>query len=87
MKHYQADEFLYDDTLPDTKTDAIEKKVSLLYDFCVLTKHKGKPDVREQAVRELLAQYSTEQQMSNVLHPVLVGDSTLNKTLQKGGVM
>ena len=91
MKHYQADEFIQDEhnlyTVPENKAEVIDKKVSLLYDFCILAKYKREPDVRESAVRKLLEQYGTEQQMSSALHSVLVGDDTLNNVLRKRGLM
>jgi len=80
MKHYLVDEFIQD-TQNHTKADLIDKKVSLLYDFCLLRTFQCKPDRREKAVREFLAKYSTEAQMTRVLHCVLVGDKTLNELL------
>lgn len=45
MKHYELDEFINDEhnlytAHTEPKADLIDKKVSLLYDFCILTKKK-----------------------------------------------
>lgn len=80
MKHYQVDEFIHDEhnlCTPYTgnKNNIIDKKVSLLYDFCILTKS----DKRETSVRNVLAKYNTEAEMTRALHNVLVGKCTLDK--------
>ena len=90
MKHYELDEFINDEhnlytSYTDKKDDLIDKKVSLLYDFCILTKKGYKADAREKAVRELLSHYNTEFEMTRVLHTVLVGDCHINQLI--GGVL
>lgn len=87
MKHYQVNEFINGTpNFPvDNKHDIVDKKVSLLYDFYILRKHKKTPDARESAVREWLSTYATESQMTRALHNILVGDCTLNNTLKKRG--
>ena len=84
MKHYQTDEFLFGGGTADTKSNVIDKKVSLLYDFCILTKRDGN---KESAVRTLLEQYNNEYEMSQVLHNVLCGDTTIDELLIQKGVM
>jgi hypothetical protein len=84
MKHYQVNEFIQncaDNYIPN----AVDKKVSLLYDFCILRRRRNSSDARETAVREWLSHYTTESQMTSALHNILVGDSTLNNTLKKAG--
>ena len=77
-----------DNVEPCTLGDIIDKKVSLLYDFCIL-KHKKfrKPDDREEAVRKLLSQYQSEYSMTKAIHPVVFGEYSLNELLRKKGVM
>ena len=81
MKHYQIDEFIHDTTV-DTMEDAIDKKVSLLYDLCILTQK----DSRETALREVLAHYTSEYTLTTALHDVVVGKKSLDTFLaQKRG--
>ena len=67
--------------------ELINEKVEILYDFCILRHRKGKPDVREDAVRELLTKCGTELRMENALHDVLVGHIKLTELLKKRGLM
>ena len=83
MKHYTVDEFLTNDADTDINI-AVDKKVSLLYDFCILRHCRGTADSREDAVRAYLKQYSTESQLTRALHDVIVGNKTINQLL-KGG--
>jgi hypothetical protein len=90
MPEYKVDEFLDmgESIAPTTYGDEVEKKVSLLYDFCVL--HKGKykkPDEREEAVRKLLHSYGSTVVMDNAIHGVLVGDCTIDEMLQRKGII
>jgi hypothetical protein len=62
-------------------TDAVEKKVSLLYDFNILHKKQ------EPKVREMLSQCKDEHEMTRVLHDVLLGRTTLTQLLYKKGLM
>lgn len=82
MAHYTIDEFL-NDTADDTNINTVvDKKVSLLYDFCVL-RHRGtSADSREAAVRAYLKRYCTEAQLTRVLHDVLVGNKTVDQLLK-----
>ena len=82
--NYQTDEFLFGGGVAESKTHAIEKKVSLLYDFCVLTKRNSE---KEDAIRTLLEQCKHEYEMSQVLHCVLCGDTTIDELLAQKGVM
>ena len=89
MKQYELDEFINDEhnlytAHTEPKADLIDKKVSLLYYFCILTKKSYKADAREKAVRELLSHYNTEFEMTRVLHTVLVGDCHINQLI--GGI-
>lgn len=67
--------------------ELINEKVELLYDFCILRYRKGKPDAREDAVRELLNKCGTETRMQNALHDVLLERITLTELLQKKGLI
>ncbi len=86
MKEYLADEFI-------TGTDActideqIDKKVSLLYDMCILYKRGKNADNREEMVRKLFASYQNEQQIDNTAHDLVVGNSTLNEILKRKGYL
>jgi hypothetical protein len=64
----------------------VEKKISLLYDLCVLhTKNHQRDDDREGAVRRLLLSYGTPLHMDNGVHDVIVGNCTLNEMLKRKG--
>lgn len=84
---YNIDEFIGTESTECTKDEVIDKKVSLLYDLCVLIGRKKHDDDREEAVRKLLASYSNEQQIDNAIHPIIVGNCTLNQTLKRKGYM
>ena len=77
-KIYGVDDYT---TASHSITDAIEKKVSLLYDFDILSKRQ------EPQVRTLLSQCSDEHEMTRVLHDVLLGRTTLTQLLHKKGLM
>ena len=65
----------------DSKKVAIDKKISLLQDFCILRPRHTK---NEQAVRKLLESCINEHQMTRLLHDVLCGTKTLNELLKEG---
>lgn len=68
-------------------SDEVDKKVSLLYDLCILMRAKtGDKDAREKALREVLARYTTDRQLDIALHNVVRGDITLNTFLAQKGV-
>ena len=87
MIRYCADEFIERNVLADSKDIIIDKKVSLLYDLCMLVKKKKNRDPRESAVRGLLEECESPLQMDNLLHDVVRCDCTINQLLQKKGVM
>ena len=88
MPEYNVDEFIGLNSEPTTYEDEVEKKVSLLYDFCILHKRKyKKPDEREAAVRELLRSYNSEVLMDNAVHDILVGKSKLDDALARKGLI
>lgn len=76
-KNYQADEFLYD-TKPDPIEVTVDKKVSLLYDCCILYKSTKGRDAREAALREILSQYTSERALTTALHDVVVGNKPID---------
>ena len=81
MAHYTIDEFLSNNE--DTNIKAVvDKKVSLLYDFCILRQSGTSRDGREAAVRAYLQRYSTEAQVTRVLHDVVVGNKTVDQLLK-----
>ena len=81
-------EMLGSNAEPCTLGDEVDKKISLLYDFCIL-KHKRfrKPDDREVAVRKLLSQYQSEYSMTRAIRPVVLGEYKLDDLLRKKGVI
>jgi hypothetical protein len=83
---YDVDELMHD-RCTDTLTDAVDKKVSLLYDFCVLMYNHNKQDAREEYVRRLLNECGNEHRMSIVLRDVLTEKITLDELLHKKGLM
>ena len=82
MKGYTIDDFTTN-ICTDTLSDLVDKKVSLLYDFLVLTDE----DEYETHVRTILSQCSNEREMSVLLHDVLMGHITLTQLLHEKGVM
>lgn len=89
MKNYDADEFLFNFE-DDTISNAVDKKVSLLYDFCILVEKGARnklPDRRENALRLLLGRCSDEYAMTHLLRDVLLGHCTLDELLDRKGVM
>ena len=83
MKHYTVDEFIMNDTNTDTDINtAVDKKVSLLYDFCILRHCRGTADSREDALRAYLKRYCTETQLTRALHDVVVGNKTIDQLLK-----
>lgn len=85
-KHYAVDEFILDTPnayaiYHEDTDDCAEKKVSLLHDFGIL----GKEDYRESAVRAMLKECKTEQQMTKLLHDVLMDRKSLNELLAERG--
>ena len=85
-KSYLVDEFI-DDTCECPLEEQIDKKVSLLYDMCILFKRRKDTRERERAVRKMLASYETERQMDNAVHDVIVGNYTLNDLLKRKGYL
>lgn len=76
------------DLEPCTKGDIIEKKVSLLYDFRQLKHGRYKvPDIRENAVRKMLAQCKNEAEMTRWLRPVITFQMSLDDLLHEKGVI
>lgn len=86
MAEYLVEEFL-DGTVECTLEDQVDKKVSLLYDLCVLYKRRNCADNREEAVRQLLSSYETERQIDNAVHDIIVGNYTLNDLLKRKGYL
>ena len=82
MRHYQADEFILDAT-PDPIDVAIDKKVSLLYDLCVLVRKCKERDARETALREVLSHYNSERALTSALHDVVLGNKTIDTFLEQ----
>lgn len=80
QKYYQGDEFIYE-TMPDPMNVAIDKKVSLLYDLCILCKSKKDRDAREAAVREVLSQYTSERALTTALHDVVLCNKSIDTFL------
>jgi hypothetical protein len=87
MPEYLVDEFIDGTSVEYTLEDQIDKKVSLLYDLCMLCKRRKGVDKREEAVRELLASYQNETQMDNAVHDIIVGNCTLEELLKRKGYM
>ncbi len=85
MKHYNIEEFL-SNTKPITLADEVEKKISLLYDFCILAKSKASAhDKREEFIRKMLLSKGTITAMSNTVRDLLTGTITLNDLLRRNG--
>ena len=80
MKHYQADEFILD-TKADTMEVAVDKKVSLLYELYILSCEHGFKDNREDALRQVLANYKSEHSLTTALHDIVVGNESIDTFL------
>lgn len=86
MRSYTVDEFLFDlEDCPISK--AVDKKIELLYDFCVLKKRGTKADRRENSVRLLLGKCSDEYAMTHLLKDVVTFRCTIDELLDRKGVM
>lgn len=85
-REYLVDEFICDDC-GYTLDEQVDKKVSLLYDLCVLHRNGKNKDAREQAVRGLLASCKSEKQIDNAVHDVVMGNYTLNELLKRKGYL
>lgn len=68
-------------------TELINEKISLLYDFCILTMRGHKHDPYERRTREMLNACQTENEISRVMHDILVGNYTLEQTLIRKGFL
>ena len=86
MAEYLVDEFI-GGGIECTLDEQIDKKISLLYDMCMLVKRKKEHDDREKAVRQLLSSYTTETQVNNVIRDVVVGNITINQLLKRKGYL
>ena len=83
---YQVNEFIYDDLAPDPINVAIEKKINLLYEMCILRKTKNSSDIREGMLRKILSEYNSERALTVALHDVVFGKIPLDAFIkQKGG--
>jgi hypothetical protein len=87
MPEYLVDEFIGHSDEQYTLEDQVDKKVSLLYDLCILCKRGRNADDREKAVKQLLTSYGNEVQMDNAVHNIIVGDDTLNDLLKRKGIL
>jgi hypothetical protein len=85
-KEYLVEEFL-DDNCECTLEEQVDKKVSLLYDMCILMKTRKTKDEREQAVRQMLASYESETKLDNAVHDVIMRKYTINDLLKRKGYM
>lgn len=89
MAEYCVDEFVFAEVEPSTFGDEVEKKISLLYDFCILKKRfkRSQPDEREEAVRQLLHSYKTPTAIDNAVRGVLTGNYSINEMLKRKGLI
>lgn len=85
-KEYRVEEFIGEDITPDTYEDEVAKKISLLYDFCILHKNNRRrmPDERERAVRALLLSYGNATRLNNEMQDIITGKTSINNALRKG---
>lgn len=87
MKQYAIDEFIRND-FNDNPNDAVDKKIALLYDFCILkTRSRQAMDSREPQVRKMLIDCGSEHRMTALLHDVLVGNKTLDQLITQRSMM
>jgi hypothetical protein len=84
MRQYECEDFIHPTNEPVEVV--VDKKISLLYDLCILHKTKMSRDRRETALREILAEYCTETQIDQALHDIVRGNKTLNEYLEQKGL-
>lgn len=65
-------------------TEIIKEKIGLLEDFCIISKYH---DPRKKLVRKALKECGTEIKMEQMLHDVLMGNTTIDTVLKKRGLM
>lgn len=82
MKTYDVDEFTNAKNENCPIEEIVEKKISLLHDFCLI---KGESQADD--VRELLSSCGNEIQMDNILHDILVGKTTMESVLKYRGIL
>ena len=66
-------------------TAVINDKISLLYDFCILTMRQHQHDPGESRVREMFKSCKTEDEMQRTIRGVLFGTETLEQLLARKG--
>ena len=72
---------------------ACERKISLLYDLCILHTRFNKygkrliKDVREAPLRDILLKCNTELEIDNAVHDIVCGNKSLNAFLAQHGYM
>ena len=66
-------------------TELIREKISLLYDFCILTTRNRKHDPNESRIRALLKNCNNENEVQRVVRGLLLGDETLEQLLARKG--
>ena len=86
MPEYNVDEFISVNAEPTTYDEEVEKKISLLYDFCILHKRRRcqQRDEREKAVRALLLSYGDANKLNKVVRDIITGEQSINAELRKG---
>ena len=80
MQTYGVDEFTNAVNEDCTLNEIVDKKINLLHDFYII---KGESQAND--VRELLSSCGTEIQMDNIIHDVLVGNTTIEAMLKYKG--
>lgn len=79
MKNYCVDDFNGTNVIADTMADAIGKKINLLKDFCLLSKH----DDREEIIKAILSKCKSERELDNALHNVVRFNETIDEFIER----
>ena len=82
MAQYLVEEFL-GKSEPTTLKKEVDKKIHLLYEFCILAHDKKARDKREKELRKILLDCNNETRMNNVVHDLLMGNYTVNDLLRR----
>ena len=82
MKQYKVEDFLCK-SKPMKFQDEVEKKISILYDFCILRKCKKEPDVREELVRDLFLKCGSIDTVEGIIKDLQRELYTVNKLLKE----
>ena len=82
-KLYISDDYLT--TKPEPISVVIDKKIALLYDFCLLVQGKdGSDDDYEAPLRSILKEYPTEHSITMAIHDIIMERISIEEFIAQG---